>query len=131
MNFPKDLKYTRGHEWIKVENGEGRVGITDYAQKELGDIVFVDLPDAGSEVEQSSTFGVVESVKAVSDLYSPVSGKVVKVNSQLNDEPELVNNDPYGKGWMIIIEMKDKGELNTLLDVSQYQAYVEEEEKKK
>ena len=131
MNFPKDLKYTKEHEWIKVENGEGKVGITDYAQKELGDIVFVDLPDAGSEVHQNSTFGVVESVKAVSDLYSPVSGKVVKVNSQLNDEPELVNNDPYGKGWMVTIEMKEKAELNTLLDVSQYQAYVEEEEKKK
>ena len=131
MNFPKDLKYTKEHEWIKVENGEGKVGITDYAQKELGDIVFVDLPDAGSEVQQNSTFGVVESVKAVSDLYSPVSGKVLKVNSQLNDEPELVNNDPYGKGWMITIEMKEKAELNTLLDVSQYQSYVEEEEKKK
>jgi len=131
MNFPKDLKYTKEHEWVRAEGINATVGITDYAQKELGDIVFVDLPEVNSEVEQNSAFGVVESVKAVSDLFSPVSGRVIKVNSELNNAPELVNNDPYGKGWMLIIEMKDPGELKKLFDASQYQAYVEEEEKKK
>ena len=131
MSFPNDLKYTKEHEWVRVDGNNATVGITDYAQKELGDIVFVDLPQVNSEVEQNSTFGVVESVKAVSDLYSPISGKVVKVNGELNDAPEHVNKDPYGKGWMIVVEMKDKGELSNLFDVSKYQAYVEEEEKNK
>src|SRR3989338_5152289 len=130
MNFPEDLKYTKEHEWIRVEGKNGTIGITDYAQKELGDIVFVDLPELNSELEHNAAFGVVESVKAVSDLFSPISGKVVKINSALNDEPELVNKDPYGKGWMLSIEIKDAGELNNLFDASQYQAYVEEEEKK-
>ncbi|OGL39425.1 MAG: glycine cleavage system protein H [Candidatus Schekmanbacteria bacterium RIFCSPHIGHO2_02_FULL_38_11] len=131
MSFPNDLKYTKEHEWVRVDGNNATVGITDYAQKELGDIVFVDLPQVNSEVEQNSTFGVVESVKAVSDLYSPISGKVVKVNGELNDAPEHVNKDPYGKGWMIVVEMKDKGELGGLFDASKYQAYVEEEEKSK
>lgn len=131
MNFPNDLKYTKEHEWVRVEGNNATVGITDYAQKELGDIVFVDLPQVNSEVEQNSAFGVVESVKAVSDLYSPISGKVIKVNGGLSDTPEHVNNDPYGKGWMIVVEMKDKGELSSLFDASKYQAYVEEEEKGK
>ena len=131
MSFPNDLKYTKEHEWVRVDGNNATVGITDYAQKELGDIVFVDLPQVNSEVEQNSTFGVVESVKAVSDLYSPISGKVIKVNDALGDTPEHVNKEPYGMGWMIVVEMKDKGELSNLFDVSKYQAYVEEEEKNK
>ena len=131
MNFPSDLRYTKEHEWVRVDGNNATIGITDYAQKELGDIVFVDLPQVNSEVEQNSTFGVVESVKALSDLYSPISGKVIKVNDALGDTPEHVNKDPYGKGWMIVVEIKDKGELGNLFDVSKYQAYVEEEEKNK
>jgi glycine cleavage system H protein len=123
---PKDLKYTKEHEWVRVEGNRAYIGITDFAQSELGDVVFVELPETGTEVEQNSTFGTVESVKTVSDLYVPVSGKVVEVNTELVDSPELVNEDPYGKGWMIVVEMKDPTELDTLLTAEQYEAAIQE-----
>jgi len=130
MGFPDGLKYTKEHEWAKVMNGnEVRIGITDYAQKELGDIVFIDIPSAGTEVEQGNAFGVIESVKAVSDLYSPVTGKISSVNEKLQDAPELVNNDPYGEGWMLAVTMSDSSQLNSLMDAAAYTAYVEEVKK--
>jgi len=127
MEFSEGLKYSREHEWVKVEGNTVMVGITDYAQSELGDIVFVELPEVGAEVEGNNTFGVVESVKAVSDLYAPVSGTVTEVNTQLEDEPDLVNSHPYDDGWIIKIEMKDASELNDLLDIDEYKTFVEEE----
>lgn len=130
MGFPDELKYTKEHEWARVMNGnEVRIGITDYAQKELGDIVFIDIPSAGTEVEQGNAFGVIESVKAVSDLYSPVTGKISSVNEKLQDAPELVNNDPYAEGWMLSVEMSDSSQLNSLMDAAAYTAYVEEVKK--
>lgn len=130
MDFPADLKYTREHEWAKQEGREVTVGITSYAQEELGDIVFLELPKAGAEVEKGKTFGVVESVKAVSDLYSPVSGKVVRINEDIIDAPETVNSDPYGKGWMIVVEISEEGDLGGLLSPGDYETYVGEEKQK-
>ncbi|MFQ5895148.1 MAG: glycine cleavage system protein GcvH [Nitrospinota bacterium] len=127
MEFPDELKYTKEHEWVRVEGDRAVVGITEYAQGELGDIVYVELPEVDSEVERNGTFGVVESVKAVSDLYVPVSGRVVEVNESLQEEPELVNSDPYEDGWMIVIEMGDPSELGELMSAEDYQAYIEQE----
>ena len=127
MDYPAGLKYSREHEWVKLEGKVALVGITDFAQSELGDVVYVELPEAGAEVEANNTFGVVESVKAVSDLYAPVSGTVTEVNQQLNDEPELVNSDPFEDGWMLRIEMSDVSEMDGLLDADEYKAFVEEE----
>ncbi len=127
MDFPDDLLYTKEHEWVKVENGKAKIGITDYAQHELGDIVFVELPEVGSGVVAMEPFGVVESVKTVSDLYSPVSGEVVGVNSELEATPEVVNTSPYDKGWMVEVAMSDKNELKELLSADEYTKYVEEE----
>lgn len=121
---PEDLRYTREHEWIRVEGGRGVVGITHYAQTQLGDVVFVELPPEGREVRAGEPFGVVESVKSVSDLYAPVSGRVVATNPRLADAPELVNRDPYGEGWMIAVELSDPSELDRLLDASGYRALV-------
>ncbi|OGO42972.1 MAG: glycine cleavage system protein H, partial [Chloroflexi bacterium RBG_16_57_9] len=114
MDVRQGLKYTKEHEWAKVEGNRARVGITDYAQHQLGDVVYVELPKVGAKVEHMKTFGVVESVKAASDLFSPVGGTVVEINNRLEDEPELVNNDPYGAGWMIVIEPSNPGELDAL-----------------
>ena len=116
MDYPQGLKYSREHEWVKVEGNIALVGITDHAQSELGDVVYVELPEVGSELEANSTFGVVESVKAVSDLFAPVTGTVTEVNQQLNDEPELVNSDPFEDGWMLRIEMSDTSEIDALLE---------------
>nr|WP_245574264.1 glycine cleavage system protein GcvH [Desulfovirgula thermocuniculi] len=116
-----NLRYTREHEWLLVEGGRGRVGITDYAQESLGDVVYVELPGVGDKVVQGEPFGVVESVKAASDLYAPVSGVVVEVNEALKESPELVNRDPYGEGWMILVEMADEGELEKLLTAEEYE----------
>jgi glycine cleavage system H protein len=127
MEFPEGLKYSREHEWVRVEGNTVMVGITDFAQSELGDVVFVELPEVGTEVEGNNTFGVVESVKAVSDLYAPVTGTVSEVNTQLEDEPDLVNSHPYDDGWIIKIEMKDASELNDLLNIDEYKTFVEEE----
>jgi glycine cleavage system H protein len=127
MNFPDDLKYSRSHEWVRREGKEAVVGLTDYAQEELGDIVYVELPSEGEEVEKETAFGVVESVKATEDLYSPVSGKVIEINTPLDDTPEMVNEDPYGDGWLIRLEMADPAELEDLMSAEQYRAYVEAE----
>lgn len=127
MDFPDDILYTKEHEWVRIENGKARIGITDYAQKELGDIVFVELPEVGSEVTAMEPLGVVESVKTVSDIYSPVSGKVLEINDELESIPELVNSSPYEKGWMIVVKINDKEELKELLSAEMYTKYVEEE----
>ena len=128
MNFPEDLKYTRDHEWCRIQGNRAIVGITDHAQDALGDIVYLELPDVGDAVKKGETFGVVESTKAVSELFAPVSGKVVEVNDPLVEAPETVNEDPYEEGWMIAIEPSDPKELTDLLDVKTYQAFVEEQE---
>ena len=122
MNIPENLKYTKDHEWIRLEGEEAFVGITDYAQSELGEIVFVDINTVGETVGQDEVFGSVEAVKTVSDLNMPVTGEVLEVNEALNDQPELVNNDPYGEGWMIKIAVKDIKEMDSLLDAEGYKA---------
>ena len=122
MNFPSNVKYTSEHEWIRVEGDEAYVGITDYAQSELGEIVFVDVDTVGETIGQGEVFGSVEAVKTVSDLNMPVEGEVLEFNETLNDQPELVNNDPYGAGWMIRIAIKDKAQLDSLMDTEAYQA---------
>ncbi len=127
MEFPEEFKYTEEHEWIQVEKDVVTVGITDFAQDALGDIVFVELPEVGYQAEAGKTFGVVESVKAVSDIYSPVSGEVVEVNEELPDTPELVNSSPYEDAWMLKIKLSDLSELNGLLDADAYQAFVKEQ----
>ena len=123
-NVPANLKYTKDHEWIKQEGDNVTVGITDFAQKELGDIVYVEIDTVGKDIAQNEIFGTVEAVKTVSDLFIPISGKVLEVNKQLDAEPELVNTDPYGKGWMIKMSVKDPGEVSTLLDVGTYAGLV-------
>ncbi len=127
MEFPEDLKYSKEHEWVLVEGNVATVGITDYAQDQLGDIVFVEMPAIGDKVSKEDAFGVVESVKAVSDIYAPVSGKVLEVNDDLPENPEMVNEDPYGDGWMIKIEMNDLEELQDLMTAAEYEEYVAEE----
>jgi glycine cleavage system H protein len=123
---PADLKYSKEHEWVRVEGNRAVIGITDFAQAELGDIVFVELPEVGTSLSANQTFGTVESVKTVSDLFAPVSGKVVAVNSALADAPEKVNEAPYGDGWMIVVEMSNADELNALLDAAGYEAHIAE-----
>lgn len=124
--YPRDLKYTKTHEWMKEEGRNARVGISNYAQEQLGDIVYVELPEVGRVLQKGEVFGVVESVKAVSDCYAPVSGKVVDRNGELEGSPELINQDPYGRGWLIVIEMSDPEEAQTLLDADAYEAHVKE-----
>jgi glycine cleavage system H protein len=125
MKFPDDLKYTKEHEWIR-DNGDGTVtvGITDFAQGELGDIVFVELEPEGSEFDQDEVFGTVEAVKTVSELFAPVSGEITEINEELEDDPELVNSDPYGKGWMVKIKMSNSSEFDALLSVAEYKEIV-------
>jgi glycine cleavage system H protein len=123
---PTDLRYTREHEWVRVEDGVATVGITAHAADQLGDIVFVELPAVGATVSAGGTFGVVESVKAVSDLFAPVSGAVLETNGELGGRPELANSDPYGAGWMLRISVSDAGELDALLDATAYEALVAE-----
>lgn len=120
--YPQDLRYTREHEWVRPEGDRGAIGITYYAQEQLGDVVFVELPKLGSQVEQGKPFGVVESVKTASDLYAPVGGEIVEVNEKLVDRPELVNQDPYGEGWMIVVRLSDPAQLSSLLTSAQYEA---------
>ena len=124
MNTPSNLRYTKEHEWIRVEGNEAYVGITDYAQSELGEIVFVDINTEGETLAQEEVFGSVEAVKTVSDLNMPVSGEVLEINETINDQPELVNNDPYGEGWMIKISVANPEELNNLLDAEGYKALI-------
>ena len=124
MEFPKELKYTKDHEWLRIEGGIAYVGITEFAQGELGDIVFVDVDTEGEELEKEEVFGSVEAVKTVSDLFMPINGEVVAFNDKLEDEPELMNTDPYGEGWIIKIAIADASELEDLLDSSAYQQLV-------
>ncbi len=124
MNFPADLKYSKEHEWVRVEGNTGTIGITDFAQKELGDIVYVDINTIGDTIERDKVFGTVEAVKTVSDLFMPVSGKVLEQNSALNDNPEVVNKDPYNEGWMVKIEITNPAELNDLMDAEAYRKHV-------
>jgi glycine cleavage system H protein len=121
MTIPSNLKFTKDHEWIKKEGNEALIGITDYAQSELGEIVFLELPEAGAEFKKESVFGTVEAVKAVSDLFMPASGVVIATNSELDDKPELVNEEPYGKGWMIRIKLSDEAELDNLMTPEAYE----------
>jgi len=125
FEIPQDLRYVETHEWVRTDDGTARVGISDFAQDELGDVVFVELPDAGESFDRDGAFGVVESIKAVSDLYAPVSGTVTDRNERLFDEPELVNEDPYGDGWMIELELDDAGELDDLMDAGEYENQIE------
>jgi glycine cleavage system H protein len=124
MNFPNELKYTSEHEWIRVEGNIGIIGITDFAQNELGDIVYVDIPVLGKTIAQNDVFGSIETVKVVSDLFSPVSGKVVEVNTGINDAPEKVNKAPYSEGWLIKIELSNPQEVNNLLSSEAYQKLI-------
>ena len=124
MNFPDTIRYTSEHEWIRVEGEEAYVGITDYAQSELGEIVFIDVPTLGETLAQGEVFGSVEAVKTVSDLNMPAGGEVLEINEELEAHPELVNNDPYGAGWMIRIRMTDASEVNTLMDAAAYEASI-------
>ena len=127
--YPQDCRYSKDHEWIKVEGDRGRVGITDYAQKQLGDVVFLELPEVGRALAAGEQFGTVESVKAVSELYSPVAGEVVKVNAELVGKPEAINKDPHGAAWMIVLKVTDPAGVGTLLDAAAYQALVDSEAK--
>lgn len=124
MEFPKELKYSKDHEWLRVEGGNAYIGITDFAQGELGDIVFVDVDTEGEELEKEEVFGSIEAVKTVSDLFMPINGEILSFNKKLEDDPELINTDPYGEGWVIKIAISDVSELDELLDASTYQELV-------
>lgn len=127
MSLPKDLRYSEEHEWVKNEGEKVRVGITDFAQSELGDIVFVELPEVGDEIEADEPFGSVESVKTVSELYAPLSGKVVEVNEELEDSPEFVNESPYDKAWMVVVEPSDNSQVDNLMSPEEYEAMINED----
>ncbi|MEW9669250.1 glycine cleavage system protein GcvH [Ammoniphilus sp. 3BR4] len=127
MSYPAELRYSKEHEWVRVEGNKAYVGITFFAQSELGDIVFVELPSVGDEVVQDSSFGSVESVKTVSELYAPVSGKVLEVNAELEDSPELVNESPYEKAWMIVVELEDPSQVDGLMTADEYENMVKED----
>jgi glycine cleavage system H protein len=122
MSYPDDLRYSKEHEWVRIDGSQATVGITSFAADELGDIVFVELPEPGATLGQFATFGVVESVKAVSDLYAPVSGAVTEVNEALREAPELLNSDPFGEGWIVRVELADPSEVDTLMDAEAYAA---------
>lgn len=124
MNIPENLKYTKDHEWVKVDGDTVTIGITDFAQSELGDIVFVEVETEGEELDQEEVFGTIEAVKTVSDLFMPVGGEVIEFNEELEANPEVVNSDPYGEGWMIKVKVADQGELDALLDASAYQELI-------
>jgi glycine cleavage system H protein len=129
MDYPEELRYTKEHEWCTVEDPRRvRVGITDFAQDALGDVVYVDLPEEGTEVRAGEPFGEVESTKSVSDIYSPVTGRVIERNGTLEDQPELVNEDPYGEGWMVVVEASDPTELEDLLNAEAYRRFAEEDD---
>src|SRR5438552_16205296 len=129
MNFPEELRYTKEHEWAQVVGGgRVRVGITDYAQDALGDVVYVDIPETGTEVQAGQPFGEVESTKSVSDVYSPVSGTIIERNGALEETPELVNENPYGDGWMVAIELSDPSELEGLMEADAYRSFVDEQQ---
>ncbi|WP_181349560.1 glycine cleavage system protein GcvH [Thalassobacillus sp. CUG 92003] len=127
MSLPKDLRYSEEHEWVKVEGDKVRIGITDFAQSELGDIVFVELPEEGDAIEADEPFGSVESVKTVSELYAPINGKVVEINEELEDSPEFVNESPYDKAWMVVVEPKDSSEIDELMSAEEYEKMINED----
>jgi len=127
--YPQDCRYTKDHEWVRVQGDQGTVGITDYAQKQLGDVVYLELPELGRSLKAHETFGTVESVKAVSELFAPVSGQVLEVNSALLAKPERINGDPHGEAWMIRVRLADSSQLAGLMDAAAYQAYVDSEAK--
>jgi glycine cleavage system H protein len=124
MNFPENVKYTADHEWIRIEGKSGWIGITDYAQSELGDVVYIEIPAVGTKIEKGKSFGTIEAVKAVSDLFAPVAGEIVEVNAEVKDHPEIVNKDPYGTGWMVKISITDPSQVNSLLDVHAYKSLI-------
>jgi glycine cleavage system H protein len=126
---PEDLKYHKEHTWVRASGKKATIGITDYAQDALGDIVYIDLPDVDTTVEDNSEIGEIESTKATSSIISPVSGRVIEVNEELSESPEIINEEPYGKGWIAVLEIEDKSELDDLMDASEYEKYVEEEKK--
>ena len=124
MNFPKELKYSKDHEWLRIDGDIGYIGITDFAQRELGDIVFVDIDTEGEKLEKEEVFGSIEAVKTVSDLFMPISGEVIEVNTKLDESPELLNSDPYGDGWIVKIQINSVGESNELLSNSEYEQLI-------
>jgi glycine cleavage system H protein len=126
MEFPSDLLYTKHDEWVRVDGDEVVIGITDYAQDQLSDVVYVELPEVGDTFDKGEPFGVVESVKAASDIFAPVTGEITAINEELEDSPEIVNEDPYGKGWFVRIKLSDKSDLDDLMDAEAYQAQLEE-----
>ena len=125
MNTPNDIKYTKEHEWVSLDGETATIGITDYAQSQLGDIVFVEFPDINSEFNQNETFGVIEAVKTVADLFAPVSGEIIEVNSSLEDSPNFINSDPYGSGWIIKIKINDSNEYNGLMSSDDYEEHIQ------
>jgi glycine cleavage system H protein len=127
MNIPSELKYTKEHEWIKCNGNEALVGITDYAQSELGDIVFIEIDTVGNEIDKEQSFGTIEAVKTVSDVFMPVSGKIIEKNPKIEETPEIVNKDPYGEGWLVRIIIKDNSQLNDLLSAEAYKKHIGEE----
>jgi glycine cleavage system H protein len=127
--LPDDRKYSKEHEWIKIDGDNGTIGITDFAQKELGDVVYVELPEVGAAVTAMEVFGNIESVKAVSELFSPASGEVVEINNEVVDAPELVNADPHGDAWLVVLKLRDPSELDALMSAAEYQKYIDEEQK--
>jgi glycine cleavage system H protein len=127
MNFPEDLKFSKEHEWVRISGNIATIGVSDYAQDQLGEVVFVELPDEGEEFEKDDAFGVIESVKSVNDIYAPLSGRIVDVNDPVVDSPEIVNEDPYGEGWLVKIELSDPKELGELMSAKDYEAYIKEE----
>jgi glycine cleavage system H protein len=129
MTYPKEFRYTKEHEWISAKGDTATIGITDYAQHELGDVVFVELPTAGTKVTAGKTFGTVESVKAVSEIYAPVSGEVIEANAELPNKPETINSDPHGAGWLIKVKLANPAEVNSLMDATAYEAYIAEKQK--
>ena len=124
MSIPKELRYSEDHEWVKVDGNKARIGITEFAQSELGDIVFMELPEVGTEITIGESFGSVESVKTVSELYAPINGKIVEINEELGDEPQFVNESPYEKGWMIVVELSDESQIDNLLSAEKYEAMI-------
>lgn len=124
MNFPEELKYTKDHEWVKIENDVATIGVTDFAQSELGDIVFIEVETVGETIEQEAVFGTIEAVKTVSDLFCPVTGEVIEFNDELEDSPEKVNDDPYGEGWIIKLKPSDLNQINELLSVEEYKSLI-------
>ena len=129
MAYPKQFRYTKEHEWVEAKDGNATIGITDYAQHELGDVVFVELPAVGAALTAGKTFGSVESVKAVSDIYAPAGGEVVEANTALQNKPELINTDPHGEGWLIKVKLANPAELTSLMDAAGYEAYIDEKKK--